>query len=267
MKLGRVLLISALVHGALLLAPIPHPRTPASPDAAPAPALVWMQIAAPAPPGASPPAAASPRAAEAIAVPAAPAAPEAPATRTKIRARAFPDARVRAAHAAPAALAHAEAAAIELPPGDDDGDAGGGGTGPAGPRSGHIPGPAAPGPLLPGPLAGHASVLAPAPAPPFDAHAYGEHVRRRIDAHKHYPPRARRLGLEGVATVIVAVDARGHLARPPRIARSSGVAALDDEALRMARAAAPFPPPAGADARPAPLVVHVPVRFSLAETP
>jgi periplasmic protein TonB len=254
MTLGRVLFVSALVHGALLLAPMPRPSPLAPPDAAPP--LVWMQVIAPVRPGAPARTAESPRAT----APAAPTAPT-PASLTKIRARAFPDARMRAAPASPAALAPAEAVAIELP----RGDGGGAGARP----SGHIPGLAAPGSLLPGPPApaGHASVIPPGPAPAFDARAYGELVRRRIDAHKQYPARARRLGLEGVATVIVAVDARGHLARPPRVARSSGVAALDDEALRMARAAAPFPLPVVEDARPTPLVVHVPVRFSLAEAP
>jgi protein TonB len=257
MKLGRVLAISALVHGALLLAPVPHPSTQ-TPDAAHAPALVWMQIVAPAP--SVPPAAASLPAAEA---PAPPAAPPAPPTRTSIRARAFPDARARAAPASAAVLVPAESPAIELPPGDDAA-----GAGPATAlASGHIPGPAGPGSLLSGPpaLAGHPSAQSSAPA--FDPRAYGEHIRRRIDAHKRYPARARRLGLEGMATVVVTVDARGHLARPPRIVRSSGVAALDDEALRMALAAAPFPPMAVADARPSPIEVHVPVSFSLADAP
>lgn len=254
MKLGRVLAISALVHGALLLAPVPHPSTQ-TPDAAHAPALVWMQIVAPAP--SVPRAAASPPTAEALALPAA------PPTRTNIRARAFSEARARAAPASPAALVPAESAAIELPQGDASGAAG-----PATAlASGHIPGLAGPGSLLSGPpaLAGHPSAQSSAPA--FDPRAYGEHIRRRIDAHKRYPARARRLGLEGMATVVVTVDARGHLARPPRIVRSSGVAALDDEALRMALAAAPFPPMAVADARPSPLEVHVPVSFSLADSP
>lgn len=253
MKLGRVLAISALVHGALLLAPVPHPSTQ-TPDAAHAPALVWMQVVAPAP--SVPRAAASQPAAEAL-------TPPAPPTRTSIRARAFPDARARAAPASPAVLVPAESPAIELPPGDDAA-----GAGPATAlASGHIPGPAGPGSLLSGPpvMAGHPSVQSSAAA--FDPQAYAQHIRRRIDAHKRYPARARRLGLEGMATVVVAVDARGHLARPPRIVRSSGVAALDDEALRMARAAAPFPPMAVADARPSPIEVHVPVSFSLADSP
>lgn len=273
MTLGRVLLLSALAHGALLLAPIPDPSSLVPPDAAPAPALVWMQIVTPARPAASlQPAAPAPVSVPAAPAPPAPArsaspappAPPAPSTGTKIRARAFPEARAHAAAVSPAVLGHPEAALLELPERDDAAD---GPAVPAGARA--IPGPAAPGSLLPGPVApgGQPSGPVSAPAPAFDARAYGEHIRRRIDAHKHYPARARRLGLEGVATVIVAVDGRGHLARAPRIARSSGVAALDDEALRMARAAAPFPPLAGADARPAPLVVHVPVRFSLAGAP
>lgn len=238
MTLGRVLLVSALLHAALLLAPIPPPSPPA-PPAAP---LVWMQLAAPSSPAAPPPAPAAPVAP--LGLPSAPSS-----TRPKIRARALPDARARAAPA------HADATAIELPSGDPAGAAGASSPGPV---------PTVPRSLLSAslPSADLPSALPPA----FDVRAYGEHVRRRIDAHKQYPARARRLALAGVATVIVSIDARGHLARPPRLARSSGVAALDDEALRMARAAAPFPPP-NPDARPTPLVIHVPVRFSLTDPP
>ena len=99
------------------------------------------------------------------------------------------------------------------------------------------------------------------PPPPWNAHAYGNRVRQRIEAHQRYPARARRQSQEGEPLIAVTVRADGHLAAPPRLVRSSGVAALDREALRMARAAAPFPPPAAS----APVVIQVPVRFSLAE--
>lgn len=90
-----------------------------------------------------------------------------------------------------------------------------------------------------------------------DEHAYGDLVRRRIDSHKHYPRRARQLGQEGEVVLALVLRADGSLAAPPRLLRSSGTAALDQEALRMARAAAPFPPRPGA--RGDELVVHVPV--------
>lgn len=94
-----------------------------------------------------------------------------------------------------------------------------------------------------------------------DEHAYGDLVRRRIDSHKRYPRRARQLGQEGEVVLALALHADGSLAAPPRLLRSSGTAALDQEALRMARAAAPFPPRPGT--RGHELVVHVPVQFSL----
>ena len=129
-----------------------------------------------------------------------------------------------------------------------------------------IPGPGSAVPALPGPLQAGAPPSAPA-SPPFDARAYADSIRRRIDAEKQYPARARRLGLQGVATILVAVDSRGRLIRPPRLAHTSGVAALDHEALRMVQAAAPFTPPAGAAPHATPLEVQVPVRFSLADAP
>jgi protein TonB len=129
-----------------------------------------------------------------------------------------------------------------------------------------ISGPVLSVPALPGPVRAGAPPSAPV-APDFDVRAYADSIRRRIDAEKQYPARARRLGLQGVATVLVTVDSRGRLVRPPRLARTSGVAALDHEALRMVQAAAPFTPPAGAAPATTPLEVQVPVRFSLADAP
>lgn len=136
----------------------------------------------------------------------------------------------------------------------------------SGPASDPVSGPVLSVPALPGPGRAGAPPAAPA-APPVDLRAYADAIRRRIDAEKQYPARARRLGLQGVATVLVAVDSRGRLVRPPRLARTSGVAALDHEALRMVQAAAPFTPPAGVAPTTGPLEVQVPVRFSLADAP
>ena len=89
---------------------------------------------------------------------------------------------------------------------------------------------------------------------------YAAEVRRRMESHKRYPRRALAAGASGTARVRLAIDARGHLARSARLASSAGDDALDAEALRMARAAAPFPAPPD-DAR-APLEIVVPVRFA-----
>jgi TonB family protein len=51
-----------------------------------------------------------------------------------------------------------------------------------------------------------------------------------------YSLTARRLGEEGAATVRVCVDDAGRLTSPPMLAQSSGSAALDASALRLARA-------------------------------
>lgn len=71
--------------------------------------------------------------------------------------------------------------------------------------------------------------------------AWGRTVRGAILAQRGYPRAARRMGLEGTAMVRVTLRADGTLATPPVIDRSSGHDVLDREALRMVRAAAPFP--------------------------
>ncbi len=96
---------------------------------------------------------------------------------------------------------------------------------------------------------------------PFDPRAYAVRARQRVDSHKRYPARARRLGHEGIATVRIVVRPNGELARRPRLVASSGVAALDREALRMASAAAPF----ATHPSTAALAIDIPVRFSVAE--
>lgn len=57
--------------------------------------------------------------------------------------------------------------------------------------------------------------------------------------------------------LVLALAPDGSLQAPPRVHRSSGHPALDEEAVRMARAAAPFRAPGRA------LGLAVPVRFAL----
>ncbi|ACY17613.1 TonB family protein [Haliangium ochraceum DSM 14365] len=115
-----------------------------------------------------------------------------------------------------------------------------------------------------------AGTQAPPPAPPprasFDRGAYADALRARIAAHKRYPPRARRRGDQGEAVVALRIASDGHLLAAPRLLRSSGSAALDREALRMAQAAAPYPRPAGRQSDAEALSVEVPVRFSLTDS-
>lgn len=56
------------------------------------------------------------------------------------------------------------------------------------------------------------------------------------DTEDYYPPAARRLGESGTAAVRVCVDSSGRLTQDPTIFRSSGLARIDNGALRLARA-------------------------------
>jgi protein TonB len=60
--------------------------------------------------------------------------------------------------------------------------------------------------------------------------------------NKRYPDSARSRGEQGSAQVFFSLDRQGRLIES-RVVRSSGVAALDEEALAMLRRAQPFPPP------------------------
>jgi protein TonB len=95
-----------------------------------------------------------------------------------------------------------------------------------------------------------------------DLDAYGAHLSRAVTAHRRYPTQARRLRLEGTAVVEVDVARDGALVGAPVISRSSGHAVLDEEALRMVRAAAPFEAlPAGLAGTTAHFVL--PIRFGI----
>ncbi|GEM_PF-2788819 len=75
---------------------------------------------------------------------------------------------------------------------------------------------------------------------PFDLGHYGDSLHSALVAHRRYPEEARDEELEGETTVLIKVDRAGKLVCPARVARSSGHRCLDDEALRMVAAAAPF---------------------------
>jgi periplasmic protein TonB len=88
--------------------------------------------------------------------------------------------------------------------------------------------------------------------------AYIARLQRAIDAHKSYPPLARRRGIEGVVTVRLAIDALGGLEATALIGRPPDILA---RSTRDAVAkAGPFPPPPGGR-----LQVEFPVRYEIVE--
>ena len=72
-------------------------------------------------------------------------------------------------------------------------------------------------------------------------------IQRRISGLLSYPRLARENGIEGTAVVRFTVDSAGSVTKA-EIVTSSGSKLLDAEAVRVVRRAAPFPPPAKADA-------------------
>ena len=94
-------------------------------------------------------------------------------------------------------------------------------------------------------------------------HAYLSELGGLVARQRRYPEAAARLGQEGVAQVRVRLDRDGSLTCAPRIASSSGFELLDEEAVRMVRRAAPFPAlPHGEDQA---TEITIPVRFQLEE--
>ncbi|ACK49794.1 TonB family protein [Methylocella silvestris BL2] len=65
-------------------------------------------------------------------------------------------------------------------------------------------------------------------------------VSAALNRNKRYPPGAQ--GASGAATIAFTVDRSGRLASA-RLVRSSGSAALDQEAVAIAHRSSPFPPP------------------------
>jgi len=78
-----------------------------------------------------------------------------------------------------------------------------------------------------------------------DTRAYARRLVGHVERHKRYPREAARQGIAGTARLAVTIDRQGRLAGA-RLAKSSGHALLDEEALATARRAAPYPrPPEG----------------------
>ncbi|TNE46528.1 MAG: energy transducer TonB [Deltaproteobacteria bacterium] len=101
-----------------------------------------------------------------------------------------------------------------------------------------------------------------APARRVNLRPYGRALYRSIMRHKRYPRMAVRMGYEGKVLLLIRVTPRGKLLGEPRILRSSGYAMLDKEAVRMIKAAAPWPAMPTGFSRPY-KSFRLPVRFRL----
>ena len=81
------------------------------------------------------------------------------------------------------------------------------------------------------------------PAADFDARGYRSTAIALVNKQKRYPRKAIVLGLEGRCRVKVGIDHAGAIVQGPTFhGGCTGHDALDEEALRMVRAAAPFAP-------------------------
>ena len=101
---------------------------------------------------------------------------------------------------------------------------------------------------------------APNPYDSNEARTWRMQLHAAIIRNKRYPTSARARGEHGVAQVFFSLDRHGRLIES-RITRSSGVAALDEEALAVLRRAQPFsaPPAEFGDS----VTVDVPISFTL----
>lgn len=74
-------------------------------------------------------------------------------------------------------------------------------------------------------------------APP----SYRSRLQAWLARYKEYPRRARRLNIQGVATLVFTIDRSGHVLEW-EITDSSGARMLDDAVANMIRRADPLPP-------------------------
>ena len=105
---------------------------------------------------------------------------------------------------------------------------------------------------------------APAPGATMNSSAlpsWRSSLLARLERNKRYPADAHARGERGVALLAFSVDRAGGV-HHPRIARSSGSAALDRETLSLPERAQPLPPPP-AELTGAQIAVTVPVRYDM----
>jgi protein TonB len=100
---------------------------------------------------------------------------------------------------------------------------------------------------------------APVAAPPPD---YIALIRGRLEQYKRYPAEARAARQVGTVLLSFTLDRTGQVL-DWRIARSSGITALDEEANALIQRASPFPPFPASYARDS-IHITIPVEFSLA---
>jgi periplasmic protein TonB len=93
--------------------------------------------------------------------------------------------------------------------------------------------------------------------PDADSNYHGR-VAAHLARHKRFPPEARNSNSQGSAVVTFSISGSGGVTSV-RLARGSGVAALDQEATAMVRRASPFPAPPGGRG----MSFSVPVSFRL----
>jgi periplasmic protein TonB len=75
-----------------------------------------------------------------------------------------------------------------------------------------------------------------------DLQDYHRSIFSAVNAAKRYPPAARHLGLEGRVVLAVRIDRGGRIVGRPRIVESTKHEILDEDAIRVVEAVAPFPP-------------------------
>ncbi len=83
-----------------------------------------------------------------------------------------------------------------------------------------------------------------------------------LERNKRYPPASQSRREQGVTQVLFGLDRQGRVI-DSRVVRSSGAAALDEEALALVRRAQPFPPPPKDDFTGERMDLIVPIRFNL----
>jgi len=91
--------------------------------------------------------------------------------------------------------------------------------------------------------------------------AWRSQVAGLLERNKRYPPAAQARREQGVVQLLFSLDRKGQVTAS-RVAKSSGSAALDAEAMALVRRAQPFPPPP-AELTGARVDLAVPIRFNL----
>jgi protein TonB len=97
----------------------------------------------------------------------------------------------------------------------------------------------------------------------FDPRGYRDGALKAVNKEKRYPRKAQTLGLEGQCLVKVSIDHDGKVVGDPEIiGKGTGHAVLDEECVRMAKAAKlpPVPPEVQT-----PYVMRVPISFRLVD--